>query len=688
MPLQEDDRESGGKISTETPPRAEGHETAENATGGVGARVRRVARRALDALCSIPDLWDPLSAKRGVGWNVSILAHVFIFGVLVTMVAGWGCLDRVREGTSLAGWLGVMVAFLSNAVMLNILFALIVALVATVAVRRWWVPLAVAPALFSFVGIFVFTDSIIFRLYGRHFDGIIWKIIREPAAEDVMTVGTWTYVHASIVFLLIAVATYAFALVGVPYLHRRGWMLPFAKKRWLAVLFGAAFAVMLLDKGIYAWADIRDRREFMQGTRLFPLYQPVTMKSFARDRLGIDTAPRRGLAGDSGGAFNYPKAPLAFREGAPRPNVVVLVIEGCRFDAFDPKIMPFTHRFGEANIVGGNHWSGGNNSHVGIFSIMYGLYGSYRDVAVAGRQEPAIIGALRGRGYDFRILSCTDLSFAEFSRSSFLGLADDTTDDWDDGGERMNRDRMMTDVFIEYLDDNAREGGRPFFSFLWYDSSHQPYAYPPEHAVFETDVERSGLNYTALAGGGREEARPWLMRYRNSLHYVDSEIARAMGALKERGLLDNTLVFICGDHGEEFNECGNLGHNAREFNRYQVQTIMVAHVPGAAPRRLNRLTSHVDIAATILDAAGCLNPPSDHCQGVPFTSDAGPEFVFVASWDLGAVVEEGVISAYGLKGYNAVDSDVTDLDGRPPPEGKTPGPHLGKVLRRMTEFMK
>ena len=189
-------------------------------------------------------------------------------------------------------------------------------------------------------------------------------------------------------------------------------------------------------------------------------------------------------------------------------------------------------------------------------------------------------------------------------------------------------------------------------------------------------------------GGNREDARPWLMRYYNSLHYVDSQIARAVGALEERGLLDDTLVFICGDHGEEFNECGNLGHNARGFNRYQAQTIMVAHVPGAAPKRVTRLTSNVDIAATVLGAAGARNPPSDYCQGVPLTSETGPEFVFVASWDIGAIVEDGRISAYGLKAYNAFDADVTDLDGRPIPGGEASGRRLGEVLVRMTEFMK
>jgi hypothetical protein len=682
-------------VSTETGPEAGVDAGAGNAppeAEGPLTRAclvaRRTAKRTLAFLRSVPGLWRGLASERGVAWNVSALAHVFACSVLVTMLAGWGCLGRVREGTSFAGWLGVLLAFLSNSIMLNVVFAGVIALALTLAVRRWWVPLAVAPGLFSLVGVYAFTDAIVFRLLGRHVDGIALKIVLDPGAGDVMTIGTWTYIHAAGVYLAIAGATYAFALVGVPWLHARGRMVSLGRKRAFAAFLGIVLGAMLLDKGVYAWADVTDRRAFMQGVRLFPLYQPATAKRFARKWLGVDSKPRRGLASESGGALQCPKAPITFRDGAPRPNVVIIVVEGCRFDALDPKVMPFVHRFAGENIACGKHWAGGNNSHVGIFSIMYGLYGSYREAAVASRQEPAMVGALGDRGYDFRILSCTDLSFAEFSRSSFLGLVDRITDTWDDGGERMHRDRMMTDEFIEYLDGDGRAEGKPFFTFLWYDSSHQPYLYPPEHAVFETDVEPGNLNYTGLAGGGRERARPWLMRYWNSLHYVDSQVARAVGALEERGLMDDTLVFICGDHGEEFNECGYMGHNARGFNRYQAQTIMAAHVPGAGARRVTRLTSNLDIAATVLDAAGAVNPPSDYCQGVPLTSETGPEFLFVASWDVGAVVVDGKIAVYGLKGYNAFDTEDTDLDGRPLPEGTPPAGHIGEVLKRMTEFMR
>jgi len=80
-------------------------------------------------------------------------------------------------------------------------------------------------------------------------------------------------------------------------------------------------------------------------------------------------------------------------------------------------------------------------------------------------------------------------------------------------------------------------------------------------------------------------------RYKNALHYVDEEIGRALQSLEEQGLMDNTLVFVMGDHGEEFREYVLFGHDSA-FNQYQTRTLMVAHVPGESPRAITRLTSH------------------------------------------------------------------------------------------------
>ena len=75
---------------------------------------------------------------------------------------------------------------------------------------------------------------------------------------------------------------------------------------------------------------------------------------------------------------------------------------------------------------------------------------------------------------------------------------------------------------------------------------------------------------------------------------MDAEIHRALQTLEDRGLLDNTLVFIVGDHGEAFNELGLFGHDSA-FDRYQTKTLCVASIPGKAPRHVQRVTVALDM---------------------------------------------------------------------------------------------
>jgi membrane-anchored protein YejM (alkaline phosphatase superfamily) len=561
----------------------------------------------------------------------------------------------------------------------NLVLVFLPLLPVAILVRKWWVPLVAAPAVFALLNCCIFTDGIVFNIYRRHIDGVILGIVFAPAAGDVFTVGAWTYVYGVFSYVLIFGAMFAVSLWGLGGLRRRGWALALGTPRRVAAMVGIMFAVMVVDKAVYAWGDIRDERQFTQGQRLFPLYQPVTIKRFARKRLGVDSTPRRGIVLSGGTSLAYPKRELAFRAAAPSPNVVVIVVEGARFDAYDPKVMPFMHAFGERHVSCARHFSGGNNSHYGIFSLMSGLYGPYREITVSEFRRSVMIDALVARGYAFSVLSCTDVKFLEFGKSTFRGLTDAVVDSWDDGGDRTHRDRLMTDRFVSFV-SGVEE---PFFAFLWYDASHQPYLYPSEHAVFETQMKPAHLNYVKLAGE-RERPEPFFRRYLNALHYVDAQVARAIGALEERGMLENTLVFVCGDHGEEFNEAGHLGHTSA-FTRHQTQTLMVAHIPGAGRRAIGRLTSHLDVVPTIMEAIGCTNAPRDYAQGVPLTRDDGPSYVFVAGWDEGAVVDDRSIAVYGLKPYNAFRSDAYDLEYRPlSDQSNEPVSHRGRLLEVVT----
>ena len=213
-----------------------------------------------------------------------------------------------------------------------------------------------------------------------------------------------------------------------------------------------------------------------------------------------------------------------------------------------------------------------------------------------------LIRALKQLGYHFRILCCTDLNYPEFRSTAFIDVPETITDQWK--SSRVDRDRAMTDEFIKFVDEKRA----PFFAFLFYDASHQPYRYPAEHAIFDTGTLTEEINYIEIARkGNRDSVRFAQNRYRNSLHYVDAEIHRALQTLEDRGLLDNTLVFIVGDHGEAFNELGLFGHDSA-FDRYQTKTLCVASIPGEAPRHIQRTTSHEDVPSTILTYMGVENP--------------------------------------------------------------------------------
>ena len=619
------------------------------------------------------------------GWQVESLACIFLFSILLTMLVGTSFLWGIPQGASFGGWVASLVGLASTGVFVNLLLLIPVA-PAAILVRRWWFTTIVVPVLFAALVAFIFADSVIFRLYRFHVNGMVLAIMFAPAADDSFTLGVSTYRTAVFWIALIVAAELGFSLGAMKLLRR--WKGLKALRRWwvLSIAGGVLFAVMLVDKVTYAVADIRDDAELMRSGYLFPLYPKVTAKRFAQGRLGVNVLRRESLKVDVGAsALDYPKAPLVFPEKGNRPNVVIIVLEGARFDGLNPKAMPFLHAFAQENIRCERHITGGNNTRHAVFTLMYGLHSMYFDRFFVERRGPVLVSELKRLGYAFRIIGSAQMDFSEFRKTSFVEVVETITDEWDPKLIRYERDRLLTDLFIEFLDGNRKEGAKPFFSFLFYDASHQPYIYPPEHEVFPTKLTPEDIDYIKIAGDF-EKAKPLVKRFMNSLHYDDGEIRRVVEALRERGLMKNTLLFVLGDHGEEFGESGYMGHNS-SFDRWQAQTIMVAHVPGEAPRRIARLTSHIDVVPTILTYMGVENPPSDYSLGTPLTASDGPEFVVAGSWINAAVIDAESVATFGLEALNA-RVVLTDWDARPLADEKRGRSSHRVYLRKLMEDMR
>ncbi|MGH9844721.1 MAG: sulfatase [Blastocatellia bacterium] len=104
-------------------------------------------------------------------------------------------------------------------------------------------------------------------------------------------------------------------------------------------------------------------------------------------------------------------------------------------------------------------------------------------------------------------------------------------------------------------------------------------------------------------------------RYLNALHYADASLGELVRGLRARGLAENTLFVIFGDHGQAFGQHeGNHGHSLFLYEEnIHVPYLVIA--PGLVREqvRVARATSLIDTTPTILDLLGL--PLAESYQG-------------------------------------------------------------------------
>ncbi len=413
-------------------------------------------------------------------------------------------------------------------------------------------------------------------------------------------------------------------------------------------IFFAGLLFIAADKGMYAYADLVNDTAITGNAKLYPLYQPLTIKRFMKTVFHLELNREQGFkVRTPHKGITYPKAKLRFDPAKDKKyNIIILAVEGLRFDMFDKDIMPNVWAFGQENSIYMNHYSGGNGSRFGIFSLLYGLRGSYWHNFLAMRISPVLIDTLIDQGYDFRILSSTALTFPEFRKTAFIRLSDSIEDTFPTRDMTV-RDMTITERLTDYL--SSRRSGKPFFAFLFYNSSHEPYKYPAEFEKFRPVLKKKDINY--FLDIDRETVAMMKNRYKNALFYTDYLIGKIISSLKQNNLLGHTVVVITGDHGEEFYENNYLGHTS-SFDDFQIKNLFVAHFPGYGPCRVERLTSHQDLVPTLLESLGCVSPIDYYAQGLSLLGNQEHPYVTSANWDSAALIDEKYKVVFSTELYN------------------------------------
>jgi len=184
------------------------------------------------------------------------------------------------------------------------------------------------------------------------------------------------------------------------------------------------------------------------------------------------------------------------------------------------------------------------------------------------------------------------------------------------------------------LVEQPREDGRPIFALFHTYEVHAPYR-PPQHHLegfgpapgrYEPSIENlQRFKRTARRELAPEDLARFVDAYDAGIRYTDEGMIELFARLRRSGFLDNCLVVITADHGEEFAEHGGLLHRVLLYEEL-IRVPLVLFGPdvpeGVVDRRMAML---VDIAPTILAYAGIEVPPE--MEGIDLLAPAPPERV-------------------------------------------------------------
>ena len=172
-------------------------------------------------------------------------------------------------------------------------------------------------------------------------------------------------------------------------------------------------------------------------------------------------------------------------------------------------------------------------------------------------------------------------------------------------------------LFLEILEPALAEG-RPVFALFHTYEVHSPYL-PPEGygSLFGTYSSDIPPTWNGLQPFSHSVARDLddadldflVSQYDGEIRFLDDQLRVLFSKLEAMGFLDNAVVLVTADHGEEFGDHGGLLHRGTLFDEL-VRVPFIVWGRGVGPGVVDpTLVSTIDIAPTLLAAAG-LEPPT------------------------------------------------------------------------------
>lgn len=308
-----------------------------------------------------------------------------------------------------------------------------------------------------------------------------------------------------------------------------------------------------------------------------------------------------------------------------KPNIVIFGIDSLRADhlscyGYDRLTSPHLDRIASQGVLFENTFS----PHIPTTSA-YGMMLTGMDIfttqLVAHRPKSPLRPEVRTLAEILGEEGYRTVSVGFSSRASARGFDEylnfNQMGSWSEG--RVPKAQRLNELALPALDGLVAEGG-PFFLFLRHMDPHSPYLPPlPFERIFYHGDECDSANGSMdpvfafepfkhtlidMLPPGISDRKYVNAQYDGTIAYMDACIQSIFTALEAHGILDETIVAINGDHGEELDEHGFWYDHHGLYDTVLHVPLILRYPPKlAAGRRVGGFSQHKDLVPTVLELA-------------------------------------------------------------------------------------
>jgi arylsulfatase A-like enzyme len=343
-------------------------------------------------------------------------------------------------------------------------------------------------------------------------------------------------------------------------------------------------------------------------------------------------------------------APTAIAAPPGAPNVVLIVVDSLRADhlssyGYGQKTSPRIDALAAEGTRYAHAFAQASSTHASMATILSGLVPTAHGVVRAGDRLPdgvetlaevlaragyhtagfandaAVAGGLGfGQGFaEYRLLQRA-LGFGADAAAGELAVYDVLLG----ARERLGAiDKSLHHRPAEYVVEQARawlDGAAavhaPFFLFVHLMDPHEPYVLHP--------ADGSGYGRRSMRAPAPAMVGEITRAYDGEIAHVDAQVGMLVDELRRRGLYDGTLIVLTADHGEELVDHGGWWHGTTLYDEQIAVPLIVKPPHGGTGRVADALVTSLDVAPTILAAAGLTPPPAMRGLTLPMRGGAVP----------------------------------------------------------------